>query len=256
VDTPATLHGQVAVVTGAAAGIGAATASALARRDAEVIGFDVAPSVRDAHWGNGEGVIVDVGDDAAVTRALAGVVAEHGRLDILVNNAGLARHAPVQQITTGDLDLMWRVNVRAVIVLCREAFRAMASAGAGQIVNVVSTAGLRGEPGESAYCATKFAVRGFSEGIAEEGRLCGVRVHAIFPGGVDTAFWSTASATPLPREALDGFLRPEDVAEAIAAVLCAPPHLQVGTAVVRSLHDADLDHIRARMSRFEATADA
>jgi NADP-dependent 3-hydroxy acid dehydrogenase YdfG len=242
------------VVTGAAAGIGAATASALARRGAEVVGFDVAPSVRDASWG--EGVVVDVGDDAAVTGALAGVLARHGQLDVLVNNAGLARHAPVQQISTDDLDLMWHVNVRAVVILCRAAFRVMATRGGGQIVNVVSTAGLRGEPGESAYCATKFAVRGFTEAIAGEGRLCGVRVHGVFPGGVDTAFWSSASATPLPREALDGFLRPEDVAETIATVLSAPPHLQVGMAVVRSLHDADVDHIRARMARFETPANA
>jgi NAD(P)-dependent dehydrogenase (short-subunit alcohol dehydrogenase family) len=254
VETPSLpLRGQVAVVTGAAAGIGAATASALARRGAEVIGFDVAPSVRDASWG--EGLVVDVGDDAAVAAALAGVVARHGQLDVLVNNAGLARHAPVQHISTDDLDLMWHVNVRAVVLLCRGAFRVMAARGGGQIVNVVSTAGLRGEPGESAYCATKFAVRGFTEAIAEEGRLCGVRVHGVFPGGVDTAFWSSASATPLPQAALDGFLRPEDVAETIAAVLCAPPHLQAQT-VVRSLHDADLAHIRARMARFEAPVDA
>jgi short-subunit dehydrogenase len=132
----------------------------------------------------------------------------------------------------------------------------MAAHGGGQIVNVVSTAGLRGEPGESVYCATKFAVRGFTEGIAEEGRLCNVRVHGVFPGGVDTAFWSSASATQLPRTALDGFLRPEDVAGTICAVLCAPPHLQAHMAVVRSLHDADLEHIRRRMARFEVTADA
>lgn len=250
----APLHGQVAVVTGAASGIGLATAQALARRAAVVVGFDVAPSVRDAAWGEGE--VVDVGDDAAVTGALAGVVARHGRVDVLVNNAGLARHAPVQHIRTEDLDLMWHVNVRAVVLLCREAFRVMAAQGGGQIVNVVSTAGLRGEPGESAYCATKFAVRGFTEGIAEEGRLCGVRVHGVYPGGVDTAFWSSASPTPLPRELLDGFLRAEDIAETICAVLCAPPHLQVGTAVVRSLHDADLEHIRRRMARFETSADA
>jgi NAD(P)-dependent dehydrogenase (short-subunit alcohol dehydrogenase family) len=250
----APLRGQVAVVTGAASGIGLATATTLARHGATVVGFDLAPSVSDATWG--DGVVVDVGDDAAVTTALAGVVARYGRVDVLVNNAGLARHAPVQHIRTEDLDLMWHVNVRAVVLLCREAFRVMAGRGGGQIVNVVSTAGLRGEPGESAYCATKFAVRGFTEAIAEEGRLCGVRVHGVFPGGVDTAFWSSASPTPLPRAALDGFLRPADVAETICAVLCAPPHVQTGMTVVRSLHDADLGNIRGRMARFETPADA
>ena len=151
---------------------------------------------------------------------------------------------------------MWHVNVRATMLLCREAFRAMIPQRGGQIVNVVSSAGLRGEPGESAYCGTKFAVRGFTEGIAEEGRLHGIRVHAVFPAGVDTAFWSQAAATPLPRETLDVFLRPDDVAAVIVAALTAPPYLQAQMAVVRSLGDADLDHIRRRMARFETATDA
>ncbi len=248
------LRGAVAVVTGAASGIGLATARALAAQGAEVIGFDVSPSVREADFG--AGAVVDVGDEAQAVLALHDVVTRHGRLDVLVNNAGLARHGPVQQLRTADLDLMWHVNVRATVLLCREAFRSMIRQGSGQIVNVVSTAGLRGEPGEAAYCATKFAVRGFTEGIAEEGRLHGIRVHGIFPAGVDTAFWSQASPTPLPRETLDVFLRPDDVAAAILAALTAPPYQQTSMAVVRSLHDADLDHIRSRMARFETAVDA
>jgi len=248
------LQGRVAVVTGAASGIGAATVRALAECGATVCGFDVAPAVEGPQpWG--EGHVVDVADEAQVVAGVRRVVDRHGRLDVLVNNAGLARHAPVQDVRTADLDLMWQVNVRGLVLLCREAFRLMIRDGGGQIVNVVSTAGLRGEPGESVYCATKHAVRGFTEGIAEEGRLHGIRVHAVFPAGVDTAFWSDASRTPLPRETLDGFLRPEDVASAIVAALTAPPYLQTQVAVVRALGDADVEHIRRRMARFEA-ADA
>lgn len=244
------LRGAVAVVTGAASGIGQATARALAAQGATVTGFDVSPQVRDNDWG--DGVTVDVADEARVVMALHDLTARHGRLDVLVNNAGLARHGPLQHLRTADLDLMWNVNVRATVLLCREAFRAMIPQGAGQIVNVVSTAGLRGEPGESAYCATKHAVRGFTEGIAEEARLHGIRVHAVFPAGVDTAFWSEASTTSMPRETLDVFLRPEDVAATIVAALIAPPYLQTQMAVVRSLGDADLEHIRRRMARFDA----
>ena len=248
------LRGAVAVVTGAASGIGLATARALAAQGALVTGFDVSPSVRDADFG--DGAVVDVGDEAQAVLAMHDVVTRHGRLDVLVNNAGLARHGPVQRLRSADLDLMLHVNVRATVLLCREAFRTMIPQGGGQIVNVVSTAGLRGEPGESAYCASKFAVRGFTEGIAEEGRLHGIRVHAVFPAGVDTAFWSEASATPLPRETLDAFLRPEDVAATIVAALTAPPYQQAQMSVVRSLHDADVEHIRRRMARFEPGADA
>ena len=170
---------------------------------------------------------------------------------MLVNNAGLARHGPLQHLRSADLDLMWHVNVRATVLLCREAFRTMIAQGGGQIVNVVSTAGLCGEPGEAAYCATKFAVRGFTEGIAEEGRLHNIRVHAVYPAGVDTAFWAAASQTPLPRETLDAFLSPDDVAATIVAALTAPPYVQTQMAVVRSLGDADVEHIRRRMARFE-----
>jgi len=248
------LSGRIAVVTGAASGIGAATARALAARGAVVTGFDIASSFEHSQdWG--DGAAVDVGDEEQVVTAMQLVVARHGSLDVLVNNAGLARHGPVQEVRAADLDLMWRVNVRGVVLLCREAFGVMRRQGGGQIVNIVSTAGLRGEPGESVYCATKHAVRGFSEAIAEEGLLHGIRVHTIFPAGVDTAFWTEASTTPLLRSTLDTFLRPEDVAGAIVAALAAPPYLQTQMTVLRAIGDADVEHIRRRMARFDS-ADA
>lgn len=247
---PGSLQGQVALVTGAAAGIGAAVAQRLAGQGVHVVGLDVSPTLPSST--SGRGIVGDVGDEDTVVAAVQSILANEGRLDILVNNAGLARHAPVQHLSAADLDLMWRVNVLGVMLLCREAFRAMAAYHTGgQIVNVASTAGLRGEPGESAYCGTKFAVRGFTEAIAEEGRLCGVRVHAVFPGGVDTAFWSTASTTPLTEQQRAGFMKPTDVAAAILSLLGSDERVQGQSLILRAAGDADGEHIRRRMSRFD-----
>jgi 3alpha(or 20beta)-hydroxysteroid dehydrogenase len=252
---PESLDGRVALVTGAASGIGAAVAHLLAERGARVVGLDLSPAVASCTWGRS--VVGDVGDEGTVRGAVQSVLDTEGRLDVVVNNAGLARHAPVQHLDAGDLDLMWRVNVRGPMLLCREAFRAMAARNTGgQIVNVVSTAGLRGEPGESAYCGTKFAMRGFTEAIAEEGRLCGIRVHAVFPGGVDTPFWSTASATPLTERQRQGFMQPADVARAIVALLETDERVQGQSLVLRAAGDADREHIRSRMSRFDVATHA
>src|SRR5262245_51613980 len=145
---------SVVVVTGAGSGIGAATARALADAGATVVGVDRAD--------------VDLANTDATARVIPDVLDSYGRIDALVNDAGIARHAAVADIDLDELDAMWAVNVRAVVQLTRDAMLAMAPprGNGGRIVNVVSTAGLAGQAGESAYCATKFAVRGFTEAAA------------------------------------------------------------------------------------------
>jgi short-subunit dehydrogenase len=147
---------------------------------------------------------------------------------------------------------MWAVNVRATVLLTREAFRVMSSAGGGQVLNVVSTAGLRGEPGESAYCATKAAVRGFTEASAEEGRLHGIRVHGLYPAGVDTGFWTDATQDGPGVDPARVFLRPQDVADAVVAALSLPDHVHLPEVVVRALDDADTTRIAAKLEQFRS----
>lgn len=243
--------GTVALVTGAAAGIGAAVARDLAAGSARVVLVDVDPSVREvAGRLGGVSVVADLADTEALERIVDGVVASEGRLDVLVNNAGLARHNAVADTRTEDLDLMWAVNARALILLCRDAYRAMRDQGGGQIVNVVSTAGLQGGPGEAAYCATKFAVRGFTQGLAEEGRLDGVRVHGVYPAGVDTAFWAGATADGPGVDQHGRFLTVDDVSRAVLHALAQPPHVHVPELVLRAMADADLEGIERKLGWF------
>lgn len=247
-----TLGGTVALVTGAARGIGRATAAGLVGAGARVVLADVDREVGEvAAAVGGEPEIVDLVEEADLVRLVRGIVERHGRLDALVNNAGVGRHNPVERLRTDDLDLMWAVNVRAPVLLCREAFRVMASQPeGGQIANVVSTAGLAGGPGESAYCATKFALRGFTQGLAEEGRLAGIRVHGVYPAGVDTGFWAAATASGPGVEPKVSFLQPDDVAEAVVAALASPAHLHVPEIVLRAVADADHDAIRRKLEWF------
>jgi NAD(P)-dependent dehydrogenase (short-subunit alcohol dehydrogenase family) len=246
------LTGQVALVTGAARGIGRAVTTALSAAGATVVPLDVDDAVTELP----HAVVADLQDEDALRGAVARLVREHGGWHILVNNAGVGRHNPVSEIATADLDLMWAVNVRATVLLTREAFRVMSGSGGGQILNVVSTAGLRGEPGESAYCATKAAVRGFTEGAAEEGRLHGIRVHGLYPAGVDTGFWSDATVDGPGVDTSAVFLTAQDVAAAVVGALLQPPHVHLPEVVVRALRDADTARIAAKLERFRSTSAA
>ncbi len=245
------LQGAVVVVTGAARGIGRAAAEQLTRAGAVVVPVDVDPVVKELPRGR----VADLRDESALTAMTHDVVAEHGRWDALVNNAGVGRHNPVTDISTADLDLMWAVNVRATVLLTREAFRVMCAAGGGQVLNVVSTAGLRGEPGESAYCATKAAVRAFTEAAVEEGRLHRIRVHGLYPAGVDTSFWTDATVAGPGVDPARAFLTPGDVAEAIVGALSLPSHVHQPQLVLRALADGDPRSTAAKLERFRTPKD-
>lgn len=240
------LDGAVAVVTGAARGIGRAVVESLWSAGARVVPVDVDRAVTALP----DAVIADLRDEQTVERVVRHVLDVHGRWDVLVNNAGVARHDPIEAVRTEDLDLMWAVNVRATVLLTRAAFRSMPDLGGGQVLNVVSTAGLRGEAGESVYCATKAAVRGFTEAAAEEGRLHGIRVHGLYPAGVDTAFWRDATATGPGVDPAEVFLRPEDVAAAALHALSAPAHVHVPQLVVRALLDGDAARTATKLASF------
>ncbi|MBE7496763.1 MAG: SDR family oxidoreductase [Verrucomicrobiaceae bacterium] len=225
---------QVCVVTGGAKGIGLATMKALLARGARVASLDLenAP-LEDA---NALSIRCDVTRAAGVQAAVDQVTAELGPVAVWVNNAGLARHRWIPDYTEAEIDLMLDVNLKGTILGSQAALKAMIPQKGGHIINVISTASLRGIPSETVYCAAKWGVRGFTQGLAEEAAAHRIRVTAILPGGVDTAFWTDASTRQAPTQL---FLKPEHIADGIVRCIemddfCVPREL-----VLRSLDDSD-----------------
>jgi len=235
------LHGQVCVITGAARGIGLATAQLLVTRGAKVVLVDQDfAALTEASTRLPETQVLAVvaniarGDD--VTRIVTETTVHFGDIQVWINNAGLARHRWIQDYTEGEIDLMLDVNLKGTILGSQAALRAMMPRRRGHIVNVISTASLRGIPSETVYCAAKWGVRGFTQGLAEEAAAHRIRVTALLPGGVDTAFWDEASERDAPKQL---FLQPHHIADGIVRCLemddfCVPREL-----VLRSLDDSD-----------------
>lgn len=228
------LTNQVCAVTGGAKGIGLATAQALLARGARVALLDLENVALDHP--HALSIRCDVSHAADVQSAVNQITERLGPIDVWVNNAGLARHRWIPDYTEEEIDLMLAVNLKGTILGSQAALKAMIPHKRGHIINVISTASLRGIPSETVYCAAKWGVRGFTQGLAEEAAAHRIRVTAILPGGVDTAFWDDASQRQAPKQL---FLKPEHIANGIVSCIemddfCVPREL-----VLRSLDDSD-----------------
>lgn len=181
---------QVAIVTGAASGIGHACARALAREGAVVVLVDREAergAAAAAGLGSPHGFRqLDVTDEAGWESLVQGVVADHGRLDALVNAAGIGVRGTLETATLTDLRKMWAVNVEGVFLGCRAAAAPMKAQGKGSLVNLSSIAGIVGDAELAGYCATKGAVRMLSKSIALWGAKLGVRCNSVHPSFIDT----------------------------------------------------------------------
>jgi NAD(P)-dependent dehydrogenase (short-subunit alcohol dehydrogenase family) len=190
--SPGRHQGTAAFVTGAASGIGRASAIRLAAEGAHVTAADLdadgvkatAEAIADA-GGTGVGIGLDVSDQEAVDAAIAGAVADAGGLDVLANVAGIAGFRRTGEDDMGLWDRMVSVNLTGSYLCARAALPHLVERQ-GAIVNIASNAGLMGIPYAAAYCATKAGVVGLTKALAQE-LLGKVRVNAIAPGGVDTA---------------------------------------------------------------------
>ncbi len=188
------LDGRTAIVTGAASGIGRASAEALHRHGAKVFATDVdeagLASLAAAHDGIETG-LQDVVDEARWDAVFAEAADKLGTPSILVNNAGIALAGPIEEYSLDDWQKQMAVNVDSVFLGTRAAMRAMKGEG-GSIINISSIAGLGGAAGASAYCASKGAVRLFSKAAALECSQLGyaIRVNSVHPGIIDTPIWT------------------------------------------------------------------
>ena len=185
-----TLEGAVAIVTGAAGGIGSAMVKQLRQAGAVVVAEDLDPAVEELAVED-DGVAALQGDSAQAEIAREAVqlaLTRFGRLDVVVNNAGRFLLKPIVDTTDDEWDGLMITNVRSVFVHCREALPQLIASDRGAIVNVSSISGVIGLPAQGAYCATKGAIAQITRQLAIEHASDGVRVNAIAPGAVDTAF--------------------------------------------------------------------
>ena len=184
------LEGKVAIVTGAASGIGEAGAAAMAREGARVVILDRdrdrAAAAADRI--GAEAMAVDVADDVALTTAIDKVLARHGRVDILHNHAGIQVAGDLEQVAVEGFDASWAVNVRAYFIAARAVVPAMKAQGGGVILNTSSSSGIQYDREMIAYATTKHAVVAMTRQMAGDYGRHGIRVNALCPGWVDTPF--------------------------------------------------------------------
>ena len=217
------LEGRVALVTGAARGIGAATALALAEAGARVAALD-----RDAEGlertlheigragGTALAITAEVTDAPAVERAVDAVTTEWGRLDVLVNNAGIVRDATLAKVTDEDWAATLDVNLRGTMVCARAALRPMRAAGSGRILSATSVVARMGNYGQTAYAASKAGIIGLTRAWARELGPAGITANAVAPGFIDTGMTrgvpEKVMTALLQRTAARRLGRPEEVA--------------------------------------------
>jgi short-subunit dehydrogenase len=221
------LKGAVVLITGASAGIGRAAALAFAGEGSRLVlaarrrdRLEAAAAASRALGAEAQVVQTDVADRRQVEIAVGVAIESFGRLDILINNAGIGFFGLLEDTPLADVEALWAVNMMGTIYATKAAMPFMRQQGRGHIINVASVAGKRGTPGNSAYCATKFAMVGMSEALRVELRGSGIDVSVICPIGTATEFFEVSSARSKRPHLLMGPVQTaEHVARAI--VRCA-----------------------------------
>ena len=222
------LNDKVAVVTGAAQGIGRAIAETLAQRGAHVVVADLQAekaeaTAKEIAADTGRRVIavqVDVADNASAKAMIDRTIAEFGRIDILVNNAGTTRDNLIMRMKEADWDLVLNVNLKGAFNCSKAAIRPMMKQHYGRIVNITSVSGLAGQAGQTNYSSSKAGLIGFTKALAKEVGSRNITVNAVAPGFIETDL-----TADLPQELKDmaiqmtpvgRFGKPKDVADAVA----------------------------------------
>ncbi len=217
------LKGRVAVVTGAASGIGRATAKRLGADGAALELWDAAADglAETADSTGGTATVLSVADDDAVAAAAAAAVERHGRVDILVNCAGIAGDiAPVAEADPAEWRRVIEVNLTGTFLCCRGVVPHMVRSGYGRIVNIASVAGKEGNPNAAHYSASKAGVITFTRALGKEVAGSGVLVNCITPAVIDTAILGQVTEAQVKymveRIPLGRMGQPEEVAALIA----------------------------------------
>ncbi|MDQ6854191.1 MAG: SDR family oxidoreductase [Actinomycetota bacterium] len=230
------LDDRVALVTGAASGIGLACARRFADEGAKVVGVDLQPGP------DGDRRVVDVTDEAAISSAVDGIVGDHGRIDVVLNAAGVAGGGPIHLLDATEWERVIRVNLTGTFLVCKHALARMIEQGSGSIVNIASIEGIEGTEGGSSYNASKGAVVLLTKNLAIDYGRVGVRANCICPGFIEgtTMFDSVMSMEGMTqvreqyRQAhkLGRFGRPDEIAAAAAFLASDDASFVTGHALV------------------------
>jgi len=228
------LAGKVAIVTGASRGIGRAISLALAKEAATVVlaaraidKLKETARLVTAAGGKAHIIPTELTDEQSIKNLVKVTGERFGRLDILVNNAGITHSAELEETSTEDWDRCFNVNARAPFILCREALPLLKKAKAAYIINIASVVGVKGYPLQSAYTASKHALRGMTISLAEELKGSNIRVHLLCPGGVDTELVQKVR----PDIKKQDLMQPEEIAELLLYLVT-----HKGNAVIDELH--------------------
>lgn len=244
-------NGRVAVVTGAAQGIGRAVASALLASGARVIAFDIDKQALEGRvdaWRNEghavEGLEVDVRSAASVDAAFAAVGGRYGEIDHLVNVAGVVRYGRVDDFSESDWDLVMDTNLKSVYLTTRRAVPLLKKAGGGSIVNFASVQAVASQQLVAAYSASKGAVVSLTKTLALDHAAEGIRVNCVLPGSVETPMLRFGAETWVPDDPEGamrswgemhplGFLaQPEDLAAVVLFLLSDQARVITGAPIV------------------------
>ena len=235
-------EGKVAVVTGAASGVGRQVTRLLTERGASVVAVDLSPSVRELET---DGIVAVEGDASLAStaeRAVAAATERWGRLDVLVNNAGYSVWKPILETSEEDWDRVLTVNVKSMFLFSRAAIPVLERGGGGAIVNTASISGVVGLPGQAAYAASKGAVVMLTKQLAIDYAAAGIRVNAVAPGAIETPFLQKVlDGTPDPAATaaaiqashpLGRWAQPEEIARAIVFLASDEAGFVTGTVLM------------------------
>jgi NADP-dependent 3-hydroxy acid dehydrogenase YdfG len=238
------LYGKVALITGASAGIGWASALALAQEGASLVLsarrqerlIELEMAVQEA-GGKAASIVGDAREEETARQAVELAVTKYGRLDILINNVGVGNYKNLVDTSAEDYDEMVDSNVRSTFLFSRHAVPVMIQQKSGILLMISSMAGIYGFAGEAVYCATKFAQVGFAQALDKELRPHGIKVGVICPGGVKTEFALGKGRTE-QGVAASAMLEPEDVASAVLLACTQSPGSRIIEVQMRTMDEA------------------